>query len=170
MAVWGWILTGALVAYERITREENYSDDSDDKSKRRTKGSAKGSLPPQIPLFATLGGLIGLIIALPPLSADLKWRSAIVKQTLPALEETMKISYFNPPNSTKYLRNIQTLEQSNLTELARKYSLEAVRWNPEVFDSWKALYFIQGSTPQEKATALENMKRLDPLNPDVTKP
>jgi hypothetical protein len=170
LAIWGWILTGALVAYERITRNDKNSEAVEDNFKGRAKSQRLKSLPPHIPVFATLGGLIGLLTALPPLSSDLQWRSAIVKQTLPALEETMKVSYFNPPNSTKYLRNIQTLEQSNLTELARKYTLEAVKWNPEVFDSWKALYFIQGSTPQEKAIALTNMRRLDPLNPDVSKP
>ena len=36
------------------------------------------------------------------------------------------------------------------------------------FDLWKVFYLIQASTTEEKALALENMKRLDPLNPDVT--
>ena len=90
-------------------------------------------------------------------------------RTLPALESSMGTSYFNPPNSMKYMQNIQTLEQSNLSDLARKYALEAVKWNPDVFDSWKVLYLIKNSTQQEKALALENMKRLDPLNPELTK-
>jgi hypothetical protein len=67
-----------------------------------------------------------------------------------------------------YLNNIQTLEGSKLFDLSHKYALEAVKWNPEAFELWKVLYLIQESTPAEKALALENMKRLDPLNPDVT--
>jgi hypothetical protein len=46
--------------------------------------------------------------------------------------------------------------------------LEAVAWNPESFDLWKTLYLIRNSSAQEKELALDNMKRLDPLNPDVT--
>jgi hypothetical protein len=80
----------------------------------------------------------------------------------------MKPSYFTPQNSTMYLNNIQSLEGSKLFDLSHKYALEAVKWNPESFELWKVLYLIQESTPAEKALALENMKRLDPLNPDVT--
>ena len=64
--------------------------------------------------------------------------------------------------------NIQQLESSNLFDLSHKYALEAVKWNPESYDLWRILYFIKNSSAQEKALALENMKRLDPLNPDVT--
>jgi hypothetical protein len=80
----------------------------------------------------------------------------------------MQITYFNPPNAMKYLTNIQTLEESQLFDLSRKYALEATSWNPESFELWKVLYLIKNSSAKEKALALENMKRLDPLNPDVT--
>jgi hypothetical protein len=119
-------------------------------------------------LIGLTGGVIGLLIALPPLTADAKWRSAQLARTVPALEDSMQASYFNPQNSMKYMTNIQTLEQSSLFELSHKYALEAVKWNPEAFDLWKVLYLIRDSTAEEKALALENMKRLDPLNPDVT--
>ena len=79
-------------------------------------------------------------------------------------------SYFNPQNSTKYMINIQDFERSQFPDIAHIYALEAVDWNPEVYDLWKLLYFIQNSTPAEKSVALQNMKRLDPLNPDVTAP
>jgi hypothetical protein len=102
------------------------------------------------------------------LTADAKWRSAQLARTVPALEDSMQASYFNPQNSMKYLTNIQTLEQSSLFDLSRKYALQAVKWNPEAFDLWKILYLIRDSTAEEKALALENMKRLDPLNPDIT--
>ena len=53
-------------------------------------------------------------------------------------------------------------------ELAHKYAVEAVKWNKDSFELWRAVYFMQNSTDDERALALENMKRLDPLNPDVT--
>jgi hypothetical protein len=166
LAVWGWLLSGGLIAYERSTRFESaelIQPSSQPKRKRQSQ-----AIQPQLLLVGVMGGVIGLLIALPPLTADVKWRSAQLTQTLPTLEDSMRANYFNPQNSIKYLTNIQTLEQSNLFEMSHKYALEAVKWNPEAFELWKFLYLIKDSTAEEKALALDNMKRLDPLNPDVT--
>ena len=56
-------------------------------------------------------------------------------------------------------------EQNKFYDLALKYAKVAVEFNPNDFDSWKMYYSISKSTPEEKAIALENMRRLDPLNP-----
>lgn len=166
LAVWGWLLSGLLIAYERSTRTETKElNQSENQVKRKTKSQ---SIQPQMFLIGMVGGVVGLLIALPPFASDVKWRSAQLARTVPAIEESMKASYFNPQNSTMYVTNVQTLEQSNLFNLSHKYALEAVKWNPEAFDLWKILYLIRDSTAEEKALALENMKRLDPLNPDVT--
>ena len=61
------------------------------------------------------------------------------------------------------------LEQSKLFDQAHALALTAIKFDSESFDSWNALYSISKSTPEEKALAIQNMKRLDPLNPDVTK-
>ena len=167
LAIWGWILTGALIGYEIYTREKAETDlkiSSSSKNKRIQNQSDSG----QLTIVASIFSLVGLLIALPPLAADSKWRSAQKAGTVQAIEESMKPGLFNLQNSMKYLLNIQTLEQSNLTDLAHKYALEATSWNPESYDLWRILYFIKNSTPGERALALRNMKRLDPLNPDVT--
>jgi hypothetical protein len=169
LAIWGWVLTGAAVAYERVTRGEGVASNHT-VDKARTKNHKKNAESEQIKSLLLSGafGIAGLLIAIPPFAADVKWRNAQVERSLEALEETMKNSYFNPPNSMKYMTNIQTLEQSNLPDLAHKYALEAVKWNPEAFELWKVLYLVTNSTAQEKQLAFENMKRLDPLNPNVT--
>ena len=70
-------------------------------------------------------------------------------------------------NSYKYSSAVQLFESSKLYDLAHKYALIGVDFNPNNFDSWKVLYFITNSTNEEKANALENMKRLDPNNANV---
>jgi hypothetical protein len=165
LAIWGWVLTGTAVAYERITRINSGGDTPTKAMKRRDNEVIQQS---KVVLTGAGFGLVGLLLALPPLTADAKWRGAQVKQSVEALEESMVSSYFNPPNSMKYMTNIQILEQSNFPDLAHRYALEAVAWNPESFDLWKTLYLIRNSSAQEKELALDNMKRLDPLNPDVT--
>ena len=166
LAIWGWVLTGAAISYERITRSTENNDVLNDKKIKSAKNSSTEQA--RATIFASAFGLIGLLIAVPPFSSDSKWRSAQVSQTLEQLEGSMLSSYFNPQNSMKYMTNIQILEQSNLPEISHKYALEAVQWNPESFELWKLLYFLRNSTTEDKALALANMKRLDPLNPDVT--
>jgi len=166
LAIWGWVLSGAIIAFEVSTRES--AQTSTDSSGRKSGRSNQNSQESLRVMVATLSGIVGLLLALPPLTADVKWRSAQLAQTAPGIEATMQPSFFNPQNSSKYLSNIQTLEASSLFDLSHKYALEAVKWNPESFELWKLLYLVKNSTSEERAQALKNMKRLDPLNPDVT--
>ena len=166
LAVWGWLLSGCLIAYEKADR--NSLEAEANESKRVSNLKKSNGQPPILILVGTLSGIVGLIIALPPMVSDAKWRSAQLARTVVAIEGTMSPGVYNLQNSSKYLNNIQTLEGSNLFELSHKYALEAVDWNPEAFDLWKVLYLLKNSTPDEKALALKNMQRLDPLNPDVT--
>jgi hypothetical protein len=166
LAIWGWVLSGAIIAFEVSTRES--AQTSTDSSGRKSGRSNQNSQESLRVMVATFSGIVGLLLALPPLTADVKWRSAQLAQTAPGIEATMQPSFFNPQNSSKYLSNIQTLEASSLFDLSHKYALEAVKWNPESFELWKLLYLVKNSTSEERAQALKNMKRLDPLNPDVT--
>jgi hypothetical protein len=163
LAIWGWVLTGASIAYEKQSRFEKDSDEGPNLKVRRPT-----SYSPVNVLAAAAFGLGGLVLALPPLIADSIWRGAQISRSVENIEKTMVPGYFNPQNSMKYLTNIKDLEQSNFLDYSHKYALEAVEWNPESYDLWRMLYFLQKSTPEERATALRNMKRLDPLNPDVT--
>jgi tetratricopeptide (TPR) repeat protein len=112
--------------------------------------------------------VIGALIAVPPLSADMKWISAQKLRSASELELSLVPSYLNPQNSFKYLNSIRAFEESGLTQLAHKYSREALNFNPDSYDLWRALYLIQASSSAEREEAIKNMKRLDPLNPDVT--
>lgn len=165
LAIWGWVITGAAIAYERMTRTQPSALTGENTVTRKhpKNQNAQASV---IPLIFTFG-IVGLLLAVPPFASDSKWRKAQSAQTLEALEGSMVASYFNPPNNMKFVRNIQTLEQSQLYDLSRKYALMAVTWNPEAFELWRMLYFIQNSSTEEKSKALTNMKRLDPLNPEI---
>jgi hypothetical protein len=167
LAIWGWALSGCLIAYSRVLpMDGERSKETSVPSKRQQ--SRKPEAKPTSVLFASVFGLVGLLVSLPPVSADSKLRSAQVSRDAVKLEETMKVSYFNPQNSQKYLLNIQAFEGSGLFEVSHKYALEAVSWNPEAYELWRILYFIKNSSDSERKLAVENMRRLDPLNPDVT--
>ena len=171
LAIWGWLFGGALIAFEIATRPKKDSDSSEaSKSKSAQGRSIKNKQSETIfssTLLAGIGAVVGLLIAAPPYSADAKWRSALASQNVQKIEEALVPGYLNPMNNSKYLNAIQLLESSKLYDLAYKYTLVAVDFNPDNFDSWKALYLITNSTAEDKARALENMKRLDPNNPNV---
>jgi len=170
LATWGWILSASLISYEYLSRETQVSNSESELPIRGRQRKQKNSTNQQLhlPLVGTVGGIIGLLLALPPFSADVKWRSAQVSQSAAPLEASLQASYMNPSNSMKYLTTIQIFEENQLFEKSHAFALSAVQWNPEAFELWKVLYLIKNSTPEEKSLALSNMNRLDPLNPDVT--
>jgi hypothetical protein len=167
LALWGWLLSGALVSYEYATRAGDTESPVvlTNPGKNISKKSA-GVISPQ--LIAGLGVVVGLLIAVPPLSADTKWRSALASQDANKVLAALEPSYLNPNDSQRLAQAVQIFGTSNLLSQAHEVALKGVKFNPNYFDAWKILYFLQNSTPAEKAEALQNMKRLDPLNPDVT--
>jgi hypothetical protein len=166
LALWGWILTGALIAYERTTRVQVPETGKTDKKKDiRISKSSESVISPQ--LIAGLGIVVGLLIAVPPLSADTKWRSALDSKDANKVIAALEPGYLNPSDSQRYAQAVQLFASSNLMDQAHQIALKATEYNPDHFDSWRLLYFLNNSTEEEKKAALKNMKRLDPYNPDV---
>ena len=160
LAIWGWVLTGALVAYEFTTREKVESAE-----KPRLVKQKDLIFSPQ--LVGGIGVVIGALITVPPMSADMKWRAALKAQNVQQVEAALTPSYLAPRDSARLAQAVLLFENSKLPDLAYKYAKEAVAFNPNYFDAWRVLYSISKSTQAEKDQALKEMKRLDPLNPDV---
>ena len=75
-----------------------------------------------------------------------------------------------PKDSYRFNFAAQTLIQNSFNEPALTLVREAVKFNPDNFDSWNLIYGISLQTPipeSEKAEALKRMKELDPLNPNL---
>ena len=162
LAVWGWVLSGVVIAYEIATRSAN------DLEKKPSTGKSARTKE-QILSATTIGGLglvIGALIVVPPLSADMKWKSAITKGDLTMVKAALVPSYMTPTDTNRLLNMVSILENSKLPDVAYEYAKKAVEFNPESFDSWRTLYAITKSTPADKELAMTNMKRLDPKNPN----
>ena len=111
--------------------------------------------------------VLGLLIAVPPLSADMKWRSAVQAQNLAEVEASLQLGYLTPVSSARLANAVQLFEQSNLPDIAYKYAKKGIEFNPDYYDAWKVLYYISKSTQEDKDLALKNMQRLDPKNKNV---
>jgi O-antigen ligase len=166
LALWGWILTGALIAYERVTRENASGPEvAQIKISKKSTKQSSSILSPQ--LVAGLGIVVGTLIAVPPMSSDMRWRLALDSKDATKVLAALEPAYLNPVNSQRYAQAVQLFASSNLLEQAHTIAMQGVEFNPDYFDAWRMLYFLPNSTEQEKKTALENLKRLDPRNPDV---
>jgi O-antigen ligase len=161
LAIWGWVLVGALVAYEYSTRPKA---DTGEKNKKQIK-QKELIFSPQ--LVGGIGVVIGALIAVPPLSADMKYKSAIKSQDVQKVISALTPSYLAPRDSGRLAQAVILFENSKLPDLAYQYAKEGVAFNPDYFDAWRVLYSATNATQEDRDLALANMKRLDPKNPDV---
>jgi O-antigen ligase len=160
LAIWGWVSVGALIAYEYSTRPQ-----PEQSEKAKTVKQKELVFSPQ--LVGGIGVVIGALIAVPPMAADSKWRSGLKAQNVQQVEIALTPSYLAPRDSQRLAQAVLLFENSKLYDQAYKYALEGVKFNPNYFDAWRVLYSISKSTESDKNEALQNMKRLDPYNPDV---
>lgn len=165
LAVWGWVTSGALIAYEFSTR----SVQSESTSKANTQKTVTSNplISPQ--MLIGLGMVVGIIIAIPPLSGDIKWREALKAQSSDLVTAALTPGYMNPASSNLYTSATTIFESSTLPDLAYKYGKLNIEYNPDNFDSWRVLYSLKNATPIDRMLAKENMIRLDPLNPEWKK-
>ena len=165
LAIWGWVLGSAIIAYERISRGRDDLENPTIQNRTRKSQSLQVISPN---LRAGIAFVVGALIAVPPLSADMKWRNAQLSRQAETVEAVLLTKYLNPANSFKYLQIVGAFEGSNLTDLAHKYTLEAVKFNPRSYESWRLFTLIQSATPEEKQIAIAKMKELDPKNPKIS--
>lgn len=160
LAIWGWVLVGVLVAYEFATRPKVEATE-------KTKSVKQKEMIFSPQLVGGIGVVVGALIAVPPMSADMKWRSALKAQNVQQVEAALTPSYLSPRDSSRMAQAVLLLENSKLPDLAYKYAKEGVAFSPNYFDAWRVLYSVSKATDADKDEALKNMKRLDPKNPDV---
>lgn len=162
LAIWGWLSSGLLIAYEKNLRIPNESG---------VKGDIRTRIPRKKPeilsprMVSVVGLIIGLILAVPPLNADMKWSSLQRTGDANLLTSALAGTYMVPVNSFRLAQAVELLENSNLPDLAIQYARKGVEFNPNSFSAWQMLYLSTNSTPQEKSKAKQEMLRLDPLNP-----
>ena len=165
LAIWGWIFSGAIISLERLTRTEMNSQNTSNKTSQvKTKPNQGSSNFDSTGLKAVGGMALGILLFIPPFSADLSYQTALNSRDASALEKSLEGGYFKPTDSFRLANAVQIFEKSNLPELGLKYARIGVDFNPDFTDAWKLLYYVTGATTEEKQTAKEQLIRLDPLN------
>jgi hypothetical protein len=117
-------------------------------------------------LFGIAFSLIGFMLAFVPFKTDSQFRSALSKGDLNGLMKTTNQAAI----TSQHLGTIIGLAiNNNYPDQARSATKILNEKFPKDFYGWKALYYQLSSSPEEKKFALENMRVLDPYNPDIPK-
>jgi hypothetical protein len=166
LAIWGWAFGAAIIAYQlnyaRNTADSQLANPGISAGKRKMKNSQASVVTPG--LTAGLAAVIGMLVAVPPLSADIKWRSAQISQDANQLEAVLISSYMNPLNTFAFNNIVGVFETNNFSDLAYKHGIQAVNFNPDNYEAWRNLSQLSKISDAERQEAFINMKRLDPLN------
>lgn len=167
LAIWGWVSAAALLGYEYHDRQRKNpaTIPSNPVSKLKSIKPSSGIVTPG--LKAGSLSVLGMLLAVPPLSADMKWNSAQLSRDVNRLIATLDPSYMNPLSSFKINSVVGVLEINNFPEQAHEQALRAVAIYPDSFEAWRNITLLSKSTEREKLMARENMKRLDPLNQTI---
>ena len=163
LAIWGWLLSGTVIAYEHATRNETSVETSPVKLPKKQRSYAADTQPGVV--LAGVGGfIVGLLIALPPFTADTSWRTAMSSSNAQIIEAAaLKF----PLDSYRLASASLLFEDNKLFPQALALARKGVEYNPNNFDAWRVLSAISQSTPEEKAKAIEMMHKLDPRNKDL---
>lgn len=164
LAVWGWIISGLIIGYEINTREDNTQGNLAIKKGKNSSKSIENQVVPKTLIGMFIGLLVGLLIGLPPLIASSKFKSALESGDARVVQQA---AYIWPLEPIRMGQVAAALQQNKLEPEGLKIATEAVAKFPDEYGLWALLAGMPNATAEQKAQALTQMKRLDPLNPTL---
>jgi len=160
LALWGWVLSGLIIGYEINTRG------GDEVVEKKTGKSAtkpvQTSAATSVAIF--VGLIVGVLVGMPPYLASAKYKSALETSNPTVIQEA---AYIWPTDPSRMIQVAMTLNDNKLEVQGLQVAQDAVERFPDNFAVWSALNSMNKASAEQKAEALVQMKRLDPLNPDL---
>lgn len=160
LALWGWVLSGLIIGYEINTRsDEVVVEKKSGKNAPKVVQSSAGSV-----MSMFVGLIIGVLVGMWPYLASAKYKGALETSNPTIIQEA---AYIWPLDPTRMIQVATTLNDNKLETQALEVALDATKSFEDNFSVWATLYAMKGATEAQKAEAIVQMKRLDPLNPTL---
>jgi len=160
LALWGWVLSGLIIGYEINTRG------GDEVVEKKTGKSAtkpvQTSAATSVAIF--VGLIVGVLVGMPPYLASAKYKSALETSNPTVIQEA---AYIWPTDPSRMIQVAMTLNDNKLEVQGLQVAQDAVERFPDNFAVWSTLNSMNKASVEQKAEALAQMKRLDPLNPNL---
>ncbi len=161
LAIWGWVLSGLIIGYEINTREKVVTDTASKKG-RVTGKLAQTSAGSVVALFVAF--ILGVLVGMPPYLASAKYKNALESSNPTLIQEA---AYIWPLDASRMIQVSMTLNENKLEAQGLEVALDAVAHFPDNYGVWGALSTMKNASAEQKAEAMAQMKRLDPLNPNL---
>lgn len=162
LAIWGWLIGGAIVAYSRCNLDTSKIEQKVNVRKKSLNNS-QNLLPASAALNIAIFAGVGLLVSLPPFIADAKMRTAFSSKDANKVTEAAKAW---PLDSLRLNRAAVELANAGITSNALEISSIATKTFPQDFVGWYTIYELTPSVDKKKDVLKEKLHSLDPLNPD----
>jgi hypothetical protein len=160
LALWGWVLSGLIIGYEINTRGHDVVVEK----KAGKSATSHIQTSAATPLAIFIGLTVGVLVGMPPYLASAKYKSALETGNPKVIQEA---AYIWPTDSSRMIRVAMTLNENKLEDQGLQVALDAVERFPDNYGAWGTLSLMNKASEEQKAEALAQMKRLDPLNPTL---
>lgn len=159
VGVWGWLLTGALIGYEKCRRGT-----SDVAVRSLDKRKFKGKLLPAASAVMAITGMgFGFLLAWFPLNADSRYFAAAKTRDLTQISNSLNVL---GTTAWHRARSIDTAYQAKSFDSAMDQAQNLVRRYPRDFFGWRYLLYAPNSSNELRAQAFAKLQELDPFNPE----
>jgi len=160
LAIWGWVLSGLIIGYQINTKSVVVETLG---MKGRVVGKpVQTSAGSTVALFVAF--VLGVLVGMPPYVASAKYKSALETSNPTIIQQA---AYLWPIDPSRMIQVAGTLNDNKLEAQGLEVALDATEKFPDNFFVWANLDLMKSATAEQKAEALAQMKRLDPLNPNL---
>ena len=166
LAVWGWTLSGLIIGWDIYSSNTVESENlvPEKKKGKSAKSVDKQVLAPASVIAIFVGLIIGLVMAVPPLAASINYKSARESGKVQILIDS---AYKKPLEVTRMGEIAVILNDNKLVKESVKVITDAAKEFPDYYGIWAVMAQLPGVPAEQVAQAKAQMKRLDPLNPNL---
>lgn len=161
LAIWGWVLSGLIIGYEINTRDGQVVETVSKKGRVAGKPT-QTSAASVVALFIAF--VLGVLVGMPPYVASAKYKSALETSDPKVIQDA---AYIWPLDYSRMIQVATTLNENKLEAQGLEVAMDAVEKFPNNYSVWAILDSMKSATAEQKAQAQKEMKRLDPLNPNL---
>jgi hypothetical protein len=159
--MWGWVLSGLIIGYEINTRNVAVVETVTKKGRAASK-PVQSSAESVVALFIAF--VLGVLVGMPPYVASAKYKSALETSNPTVIQQA---AYIWPLDYSRMIQVAGTLNDNKLEAQGLAVAIDATKSFPDNYAVWASLESMKSATPEQKAQAQKEMKRLDPLNPNL---
>ena len=164
VGIWGWLFTGAVIGYERVSPASTLDKSGKKSGKQRNSGTTNVQIPALAAIVGILAFALGLFAGFIPFRADSQfrqaWSTGPAQQSIPLLERPGITAYHHEIVLDRLLRENQIPSASTLVaRMKERY--------PRNFMAFRVQANLPDTSEAERNVAKTRLKELDPFNPII---